>query len=72
MPWRCPTRMIARSEPLGVQEVGTPPTILFQGSLHDGPNIDGVDWLIDEVAPYLWDQLPGVQIRLVGTTSTTS
>ncbi len=51
--------------------MGTPPTILFQGSLHYGPNIDGVDWLIEEVAPRLWAQLPDVQIRLVGTTSRT-
>jgi glycosyltransferase involved in cell wall biosynthesis len=56
---------------LGRRAVGTPPTILFQGSLHYGPNIDGVDWLIEEVAPRLWAQLPDVQIRLVGTTSRT-
>ena len=56
---------------LGRREVGSPPTILFQGSLHYGPNIDGVDWLVDEVAPRLWAQLPDVQIRLVGTTSPT-
>jgi len=54
---------------LGRQEVGTPPTILFQGSLHYGPNIDGVDWLIDDVAPHLWKEIPKAQIRLVGTTS---
>ena len=54
---------------LGRRDVGTPPTILFQGSLHYGPNIDAVDWLIDDVAPRLWEQLPGTQIRLVGTTS---
>jgi glycosyltransferase involved in cell wall biosynthesis len=54
---------------LGRHETATPPTILFQGSLHYGPNIDAVDWLIDEVAPHLFEQLPGAQIRLVGTTS---
>jgi len=54
---------------LGRQGTSTPPTILFQGSLHYGPNIDAVDWLIDDVAPHLWEQLPGAQIRLVGTTS---
>lgn len=54
---------------LGRLEAGTPPTLLFQGSLHYGPNVDGVDWLIDEVAPHLREELPGVQIRLVGTTS---
>ena len=51
---------------LGRQEMATSPTILFQGSLHYGPNIDAVDWLIDEVAPHLWEELPGAQIRLVG------
>jgi glycosyltransferase involved in cell wall biosynthesis len=54
---------------LGRPEVGSPPVILFQGSLHYAPNIDAVDWLIDDVAPHLWAQLPGAQIRLVGTTS---
>jgi glycosyltransferase involved in cell wall biosynthesis len=54
---------------LGRRSVGSPPTILFQGSLHYPPNIDAVDWLIDDVAPHLWEQLPGAQIRLVGTTS---
>jgi glycosyltransferase involved in cell wall biosynthesis len=54
---------------LGRHEAATPPTILFQGSLHYGPNIDAVDWLIDDVAPHLFKQLPGAQIRLVGTTS---
>jgi glycosyltransferase involved in cell wall biosynthesis len=54
---------------LGRAEVGSPPTVLFQGSLHYGPNIDGVGWLIDEVAPHLWRRLPELQIRLVGTTS---
>lgn len=56
---------------LGRLHVGTPPTILFQGSLHYGPNIDGVEWLIDEVAPRLWALRSDVQIRLVGTTSST-
>ena len=59
----CPARSLGRQEP------ASPPTILFQGSLHYGPNIDAVDWLIDEVGPHLFDQLPGAQIRLVGTTS---
>lgn len=54
---------------LGRQHPAERPTILFQGSLHYGPNIDAVDWLIDEVAPHLFEQLPGAQIRLVGTTS---
>jgi glycosyltransferase involved in cell wall biosynthesis len=58
-----PERSLGRVEP------GSPPTILFQGSLHYPPNVDAVDWLLGEVAPYLWRELPGAQIRLVGTTS---
>jgi len=54
---------------LGRREVSTPPTILFQGSLHYAPNMDAVDWLLDDVGPHLWAQLPGARIRLVGTTS---
>ena len=54
---------------LGRREVSTPPTILFQGSLHYPPNIDAVRWLLDDVAPRLWEELPGARIRLVGTTS---
>ena len=52
--------------PVGRAEVGNPPTIMFQGSLHYHPNADAVNWLIDEIAPRLWDRVPKVQIRLVG------
>lgn len=54
---------------VGRDEVGSPPTILFQGSLHYGPNIDAVNWLIDRVAPHLARRMPDVEIRLVGTAS---
>jgi glycosyltransferase involved in cell wall biosynthesis len=57
--------------PNGVQHhnsIGAPPTILLQGSLHYGPNMDGVEWLLDQVAPLLWAKLPSAEIRLVGNT----
>jgi glycosyltransferase involved in cell wall biosynthesis len=50
----------------GHEEVGDPPTILLQGSLNYGPNMDAVEWLIGEVAPKLWERVPGAEIRLVG------
>ncbi len=56
----------ARSQ--GHEWVGDPPTILLQGSLHYGPNMDAVEWLLGQVAPLLRTMVPRAQIRLVGTT----
>ncbi len=50
------------------EAVGDPPTILLQGSLHYGPNMDAVEWLLGQVAPSLWAKVPGAEIRLVGNT----
>ncbi|MGH9079725.1 MAG: glycosyltransferase [Acidimicrobiales bacterium] len=65
-----PNTFARPEESMGHGRVGTPPVILFQGSLHYGPNMDAVDWLVDQVAPHLWTRMPEAQIRLVGTTST--
>jgi hypothetical protein len=51
---------------VGHPTVGEPPTVLLQGSLNYGPNMDAVEWLIGEVAPKLWAEVPGAEIRLVG------
>jgi len=51
---------------VGHAHVGDPPVILLQGSLRYAPNIDAVGWLIEEIAPRLWQKLPAAQIRLVG------
>jgi glycosyltransferase involved in cell wall biosynthesis len=59
-----PTRSV------GHADVGDPPVILLQGSLHYPPNTDAVDWLIDEIAPRLWESVPGAEIRLVGRPTT--
>ena len=48
--------------------VGEPPTILLQGSFNYGPNMDAVEWLLGQVAPPLWERVPGAEIRLVGNT----
>jgi len=53
-------------EPLGRVEVGTPPTILLQGYLSYGPNIDAAQRLVRDVGPHLWARRPDLQIRLVG------
>lgn len=56
----------APTRPVGRVEIGTPPTMLFQGLLRYPPNIDAARWLAGEVGPALRRQVPDVQIRLVG------
>ncbi len=48
---------------------GTPPVVLFQGTLRYPPNADAARFLVDDVAPLLRSQVPDVQIRLVGLAS---
>lgn len=64
-----PNTFARPDESMGHARVNVPPVILLQGSLHYGPNMDAVNWLIDEVAPLLWARVPDAQIRLVGTKS---
>jgi glycosyltransferase involved in cell wall biosynthesis len=49
--------------------VADPPVVLLQGSLNYAPNMDAVDWLVDDVAPHLWAKVPTARIRLVGKTA---
>ncbi len=52
--------------PLGRLDVGSPPTVLFQGLLRYPPNIEAARWLADEVAPRVRDRVPDLSVRLVG------
>lgn len=52
--------------PLGRLEVNAPPTLLFQGVLHYGPNADAARWLVDSIGPRLRHLVPDAEIRLVG------
>jgi glycosyltransferase involved in cell wall biosynthesis len=56
----------APRHPVGRLAVGQPPVILFQGSMRYGPNTDGARWFVQDIAPLVRRQIPGVQIRLVG------
>jgi polysaccharide biosynthesis protein PslH len=63
----CIPNTYARPEQsVGHIEVGELPTILLQGSLNYAPNMDAVEWLVEEIAPKLWARVPGAEIRLVG------
>ncbi len=64
-----PNTLPAPSRSVGHEEVADPPVILLQGSLNYAPNMDAVDWLIDSVAPQLWNLVPDARIRLVGKTA---
>ncbi len=54
------------TDSVGRTRVGGPPTVLLQGTLTYGPNMDAVEWLVGEVAPRLWTKDPQAEIRLVG------
>jgi glycosyltransferase involved in cell wall biosynthesis len=52
--------------PAGKLEVGSPPVILFQANLTRPPKIVASEYLIDRIAPLIWQQLPDARIRLAG------
>lgn len=56
------------SRPLGRPQVTGEPTILFQGTLEYGPNVDAARWLARDLAPRIRARVPDTRIRLVGNT----
>ena len=55
--------------PVGRSEVGSPPTVTLQGSLRYAPNVHAARLLVTEIGPLLRDQVPDVEIRLVGSVA---
>ena len=55
--------------PVGSADVGSPPTVTFQGTLRYPPNAEAARFLVDEVAPELRRLVPDVHIRLVGVST---
>ncbi len=55
--------------PKGREVVGSPPTVLFQGTMRYPPNVDGACWLATEIAPLIHAEHPEVEVRLVGLTN---
>ncbi|OUR98797.1 hypothetical protein A9Q84_05125 [Halobacteriovorax marinus] len=41
-------------------------SLIFTGNFDYGPNIDGADFLVEEVMPLLWDKKPNVKLYLAG------
>ena len=40
--------------------------ILFVGNFRHPPNADGVQWLVDEVMPSVWEHNPELRLRIIG------
>lgn len=45
-----------------------PNTLVFSGSLSYGPNFDGLRWFLGEVFPRIQRAVPGVRLRVTGST----
>ena len=56
----------APERPLGRLDVGSPPTVLLQGNLWYGPNLEAARILVTDIGPRLRALVPDVRIRLVG------
>lgn len=52
--------------PVGRSRIGSPPVVLFHGTLRYPPNADGARWLVERIAPALRTVVPDVRVRLVG------
>jgi|GEM_PF-253697 len=44
--------------------------LLFIGSYNHPPNIDAVEWLVKEIMPIVWQQIPELTITLLGSNVT--
>jgi glycosyltransferase involved in cell wall biosynthesis len=56
--------------PAGRDEVGARPTLLLVGNFCYPPNSDAARWLVTEVLPILRQDVPAVEVRLVGEPDT--
>jgi len=52
--------------PVGRSPVGSPPVVLFHGTMRYPPNADAAAWLVGRIGPALRDLVPDARIRLVG------
>jgi len=57
------------ARPVGAVNVGSPPTILFQGTLRYPPNAEAARYLVNEVLPKLARRMPDIEVRLVGVST---
>ncbi len=61
-----PNAYVRPDRPVGRSDVGSPPVILFHGTLRYPPNADAARWLVERIAPAVRVLVPDARIRLVG------
>jgi O-antigen biosynthesis protein len=44
--------------------------LLFVGGYHHTPNIDAAAWLVEEIMPLVWEQIPNMPLLLLGSNPT--
>lgn len=49
-----------------VERPNGPPTVVFEGNMNFGPNVDAAQRLVRDVLPYLEKLVPNVRVQLVG------
>lgn len=64
-----PNAYPAVERPVGRISVGSPPTIVFAGTLRYPPNADASRYLVEDVYPVLAERVPGARLRLVGLST---
>lgn len=52
--------------PVGRHTAGSPPVVLFHGTLRYPPNADAATWLARSIAPALRTRVPEAQVRMAG------
>ncbi len=57
------------ARPVGRESVGSPPTLLFQGTMRYPPNADAARWFVKLIMPLIRDRVPDAELRLVGLTN---
>lgn len=57
-------------EPAAVRPVIAEPSLIFVAGFGHPPNVDAAQWLVDEVMPQVWAQLPEARLSLVGSKPT--
>jgi hypothetical protein len=51
---------------VGHVDVGRPAVVIFQATFDYAPNVDAVDWFLDEVVVRIRARVPDLEVRLVG------
>lgn len=57
-------------EPAALRPVAAEPSLIFVAGFGHPPNVDAAQWLVGEVMPLVWAEVPGARLSLVGSKPT--